>query len=136
MGMYTELVLGVELESPPARLVATLQEMVNEEEWSDLPGRWGWMLQSTSYYFAGDSYSTLRWDDISDSYFLTVRCDLKNYEGEIESFLQWIAPYVQPRGFAGYVRYEEDAVPTLLYFVAKGELVSARAGLTQPTVDA
>ena len=51
---------------------------------------------------------------------LNVRCDLKNYEDEIELFLKWIYNYATTRGFVGYMRYEEDYNPTLIYFTDKG----------------
>ena len=57
-----------------------------------------------------------------------MRCDLKNYDFEIQYFLQWFAPYSQTVGFVGYYRHEEALHPTLIYFFAEGDV-----GLLVPT---
>ena len=31
------------------------------------------------------------------------------------SFLHWLAPYIDTKGFIGYTRYEEYDDPTLIY---------------------
>lgn len=38
---------------------------------------------------------------------------LKNYDSEIEEFLDWLEPYIGTEGFIGYMRYEEWEDPTL-----------------------
>lgn len=125
MGMYTELVVGIQLkQDAPEDVVETLKYMAGDIEYlATVPihslfqtSRWKHMFRSSSYYFDGDTRSTMRYDDISKAYHLTIRCDLKNYDSEIEEFLDWIAPYSCTEGFVGYYRYEEAENPTLVYF--------------------
>jgi hypothetical protein len=127
MGMYTELHFNSELKKEtPKEVIETLKYMVGEAENSPdlLPehdlfktGRWDYMLQCDSYYFNADTHSTLRFDDISDSYYLCIRTNLKNYGNEIEEFIDWIRPYLaKSEGeFLGFSRYEETEQPTLLF---------------------
>lgn len=123
MGMYTELVLGVELASEPV-VIDTLKLMLDGDEENkvvtiDHPlfstSRWSYMLLCDSFYFDGQTDSKLVYDENSKSYYLNVRCNLKNYDNEIEKFLDWLCPYIKTEGFLGYSRYECDADPTLIY---------------------
>ena len=123
MGMYTELVLGVELISEPV-VIDTLKLMLdgdaeNKVVTIDHPlfstSRWAYMLLCDSFYFDGQTDSKLVYDTISKSYYLNVRCNLKNYDNEIEQFLDWLCPYIKTEGFLGYSRYECDNDPTLIY---------------------
>lgn len=140
MGMYTEIVAALELrgghgqsaEAPPQSIIDVLHFLTGYDDSAalDVPdhpffSRRGWrsVLRTDSYYFPGDTRSTFRYDEIAKSWFLTVRSNLKNYDGEIEQFLDWIAPYTEPNDvrddglfFVGYMRYEEDPDPTLIYF--------------------
>ena len=125
MGMYTEFHLNVELrQDTPDDVVVILQYMVDHDEHKERPRtpdhplfrmeRWKWMLLCDSYYFAADTHSTLSLD--YGTYYLCIRCNLKNYEGEIEAFIDWLRPYVaEHRGFSGFLRYEEARDPTLIY---------------------
>ena len=129
MGMYTALHFNSELNVDKDSMVADiLKYMVGETE--EMPEmlpdhplfkteRWGFMLRCDSYYFDEDTISTLRWDKISESYYLCIRCNLKNYDDEIEKFINWIMPYLdvfkQTGDFLGFYRYEEDEQPTLIY---------------------
>jgi hypothetical protein len=54
-------------------------------------------------------------DDTDHEYKLNVRCCFKNYDNEIDLFLDFIRPYLVTTGFLGYKRYEEDDDPTLIY---------------------
>jgi hypothetical protein len=127
MGMYTELHFNSELKKDtPKEVIELLKFMVGEgKESGNLPDdplfkseRWKFMLQCDSYYFDADTHSTLRLDDISGSYYLCIRCNLKNYDSEIKKFIEWIKPYLnKTKGeFLGFYRYEEDETPTLIYF--------------------
>ena len=63
------------------------------------------------------------YDDITKQWFLLNRSDLKNYEGEIESFFDWVAPYAEKNSdkqFIGYELYEEDDEPTMYYLTDNG----------------
>lgn len=126
MGMYTELHFNSELKKDlPENVLKTLQYMIDHEnDPTDLPehelfecDRWTMLFTCDSYYFDADTYSTLRFDKISNAYYLCVRANLKNYNSEIEKFIDWIDPYLEKfeGEFLGFYRYEEDEQPTLIY---------------------
>lgn len=129
MGMYTELVLGVQIEDNE-KVIQTLRYMLNETEYQPewehelfKTDRWEYMLKCDSYYFDGQTDSKLFIDDLykdKPMYYLNVRCNLKNYDGEIRKFLDWLYPYIKTYGFLGYERYEECEEPTLIYKTDKG----------------
>jgi hypothetical protein len=127
MGMYTELHFNAELKKDtPQWIIDVLRYMLEKTEVSPkLPDHplflegvnWLWMLQSDSYCFDADTCSTLRFDRSSVSYFLCIRCNLKNYNEEISKFVSWIIPYLdkEPGDFIGFFRFEETEQPTLLF---------------------
>lgn len=127
--MFTEFHFNVELvQNTPSEVINILKFMISEDRSKDeslleLPDhplfetdRWRWMLLCDSYYFSADTYSTLRKDDIANAYFLCIRCNLKNYNKEIEKFVDWIDSYVykESGGFLGFSRYQESQDPTLI----------------------
>ena len=129
MGMYTELHLNVELRrDTPAEVLDVLRYMLREipvEERPETPdhpffetGRWFVLFTMDSYYFKADTHSTLRWDETAEAHFLGVRCNLKNYDQEIQHFIDWITPYVEAEegDFLGFYRYEETEIPTLIHY--------------------
>lgn len=131
MGMYTELVFATRLKRDiPNNVHDVLLYMVGDDDACGEPPnhplfdttRWEFMLRCDSYYFDGDTHSEFNWDKIGEFYTLTVRCNLKNYSGEIGEFLDWLGPYVDsyPGEFHGTTRYEEDLHPTLIYWAADG----------------
>jgi len=132
MGMYTELNIGVRI-CPTPTVLQKLNYMLGEDTEDvhiDHPlftdqTRWKYMLLSDSYYFDGKSDSKLFIDDLypdDPMYYLNVRCNLKNYDEEIEKFMDWLCPYIETKGFLGYKRYEGCNAPTLIY-KEHGEIV-------------
>lgn len=124
MGMYTELVLGLELDHDGATIQKlkymldnTTYDVQIDDPFFKAP-RWEYMLCCDSYYFDGQTDSKLIYDNVVDTHYLNVRCNLKNYDNEIELFLKWLAPHIVTNGFLGYMRYEEDENPTLIYNTA------------------
>ncbi len=128
MGMYTELVCAFKLkQETPKDIIDILRFMARHEDIEEyelnIPddeffkcARWKWLFTSDSYYFSGDTHSTVRYDDISKSYYVTIRSNLKNYDDEIHKFLKWIKPYISYSDeFIGYSRYEECSDPELIY---------------------
>lgn len=123
MGMYTEFHFNVELpNTTPIEVLDILHFLVDA---GDLPKslpehdlfkctRWRSVLLSDSYYFAADTHSTLRSE--RNSWYLCVRSNLKNYEREIEKFVDWIMPWVDAYegDFLGFHRYEESEDPDLI----------------------
>ena len=128
MGMYTEIIFGAGLkENLPENIVAVIQKMVNGEELCeqapDHPffksGR-PWLMRSGgSYYFPGTVEPKFWFDDIGNQWFLHFRTNIKNYDSEIEKFIDWIKPYigqgVGERNFFAIVTYEEASEPTVYY---------------------
>jgi hypothetical protein len=129
MGMYTELHYNASLKSnTPISILNTLRVMVGDahrEDYLDVDldvdfldiGRIEYMLRCNSYCFDADTHSTLKYDHIIEAHYLCVRCNLKNYDQEIQRFIKWIDPYVDKLegSFLGFYRYEEDETPTLIY---------------------
>lgn len=130
MGMYTELNIGVNLiPETPKNIIEILEYMLGENENDNiettnhplfLTDRWRYMLRCDSYYFDSRTDSSMSKDDITKRYELNVRCNLKNYDNEIDLFLNFIQPYLDTFGFLGYTRYEEYDEPTLIYNTEKG----------------
>lgn len=128
MGMYTEFHFNVKLKKEtPGEVIEALQYMAggNVQDWRpniDHPlfktERWDWMFNSNSYYFNMTPNSTFRWDEIAKRYYLSIRCNFKNYDDEIALFLDWITPHLdaEPGEFLGFSRYEEAREPTLIYY--------------------
>lgn len=130
MGMYTEFVMAAKIENNPD-VIQILDYMLNDgqkpvvipkHKFFSIKG-WQYILNIDSYYFPGETHSSFIKDDLHGTldeplYYLTVRCNLKNYNDEIEEFIDWLLWYiVDPMhdGFIGYMRYEEDEDPQLLY---------------------
>lgn len=133
MGMYTQLRLTIEL---PVGIddedLEILHFMMGElERLPEIPehpffqcGRWTFLFRCDSYYFPADTHCILRFDDIGTRWYLNVQSNLKNYDGEIRKFLDWIAPKIKDemydQEFCGFYQYEEDAMPTLLFYDGNG----------------
>lgn len=132
MGMYTEIVCGFSLRSDtPDEVITALKTMTREYEdhpegWTPPEHelfkceRWTMVLSCASYYFGfSRSHKLLVWDEISNTWMLSARASLKNYDNEIEKFFDWIKPYVESGSGAtnmiGYSMYEEASEPTLYY---------------------
>lgn len=105
MGSYTELIFGAQLkENTPNDVIETVKWLLSPNQTSTplFPESWkqtriSWMFKSGgSYYFgaqSGNSYFTF--DEISKSWRLSARFNIKNYDGEIEKFLEWIKPWIE-----------------------------------------
>lgn len=138
MGMYTELHFNAELRRDvPADVLAVLRFMVDGGDMPGLPDhplfkapRWRLLFTCDSYYFDADTHSTLRFDEISNTHYLCIRANLKNYDGEIDKFVAWITPYLDKHDgdFLGFKRYEEDEWPTLIHHPARFTRTDAPAG--------
>lgn len=128
MGMYTAFHFASELKKDtPKEVIEILKFMDRQKEEcpKQLPehnffkcNRWGYLFTMSSYYFDAKTSHFFEFDVITDSYFLTVTSNLKNYDNEIELFIDWIHPYLAKYDgdFLGYSRYEETEEPTLLYY--------------------
>lgn len=132
MGIYTEFHFNVELNedinTESNIVIQTLMFMLNQSIESNNPlmvsyhpffktPRWKNLLISDSYYFPSDTHSTLRFDNISYQYYLNIKSNIKNYNYEIQKFVDWIMPYLNHDvgEFLGFYRLEETNIPTLIY---------------------
>lgn len=126
MGMYTKLSVDIRFrENLPEEVITALNIMsgnnyyvsqaLPEHDLFKTP-RWDFMLLCSSYYHTPFSLNKFTKDEISKTYYLTSSSDFKNYNGEIDLFFDFIAPYVED-GFLGYSQYEEAEHPTLHYVI-------------------
>ncbi len=126
MGMYTEIYVNVDLkEDTPTEVLNTLRAMCDKDGDSpllaDKPRRWSYLFNDGSYYTPLTDCGKFTYDDIAGQWSLLGKGDIKNYEGEIEAFFEWLMPHIDAYEgeFIGYHRYEEKLLPTLM--VKKGE---------------
>jgi hypothetical protein len=118
MGMYTEIFVNVDLiESTPDEVIQTLKAICGYDSESPFlagkPKRWSMLFGNGSYYTPNTQCAALTFDGIGNNWSLIGKGDIKNYEGEIEAFFEYIEPWVEDR-FMGYKRYEEDEEPTVM----------------------
>lgn len=132
MGMYTEIIFGAELKrETPESVITALKYMLGEieEKPKDFPlpeGRCNWLFQCASYYFGVSKPVNSMWfDDISNTWIISARSNIKNYENEIQTFLKWIKPYISSgsgaREMYAIVTYEES-LPEIYYLYDNEEI--------------
>lgn len=117
MGMYTKLHLEGKLNDEGVKVALPVLEwmLANIEVQKAAPDprpdclkrleRTTYMLDSNSYYHIPFSSSRIHNDRQGNTYFF-FNCDLKNYQDEIQTLLDWLAPYTEEAW--GFTRYEED----------------------------
>lgn len=136
MGMYTEIVAGFAVRSDaPEAVKETVRRLCagdavdahrHEHPFFSCE-RWNLLALCGSYYFPGPTHSLAVDDSINGLLRISIRSNLKNYDGEVERFWEWVAPYAETgrdyEEFVGYSLYEEEHHPTLIYF-DRGRVVS------------
>jgi len=127
MGMYTEVFFRAEVDEYAWGVLSGLIEDHSLPESDPHPffkkPRALQVFSGGSYYFPGARHSIVSSDLLNPSdpmRFVSFRADLKNYDGEIDSFFDWVTPHVKsgggfPREMIGYSLYEEDASPRIYY---------------------
>ena len=127
MGMYTQLILSVDLYGLSQQEIDILNFMTTGIDYQisseDLPEhdlfkteRWDFMLRCDSYYFQGSTINEFKYDEVGGCHTLSVIANLKNYKDEISKFLNWIEPHIEGCDeYVGSIRYEEHENPTLIY---------------------
>jgi hypothetical protein len=134
MGMYTELIFGASIKKDaPKEVINTLYYLVNFKKlWDDVPieksvtkGR-NVLNGGGSYYFGvTDGVAKMWQDDIDKEWKVSARHNIKNYEGEIENFLEWVKPYIESgsghREMYAIKMYEEMSEPTIYYLYDANE---------------
>jgi hypothetical protein len=122
--MYTELHYNVLLRrDTPQSVIDVLEYMLDNDlpqpslpdHWLFRTERWKVMLRMSSASFAAPTHSELT-KEPGGYYVLSVCCNLKNYNEEIEKFVDWMDSYVAAfKGdFLGYSRYEESEDPDII----------------------
>mgnify|MGYP001616492046 CR=1 FL=1 len=131
MGMYTQLHFASDLKpDTPKEVIEVLEAMATgrTDNLGKLPdheffncSRWEVLFTMGSGYFDYDTHCKFWKEGYLDFYVLNVTSNLKNYDSEIEKFLDWINPYLDKYDddFLGYHRYEETEKPTLIFYKAK-----------------
>ena len=124
--MYTELVLKCETnEEIPENVTQVLEYLFGtglepktfpEHPFFSLP-RWRAVGNCSSFYHHPEKLSSIVKSLTWNSMYIFSRSDLKNYDGEIEAFIDWVTPYLRTYGKTciGWKWYEEDAEPTLIF---------------------
>lgn len=119
MGMYTEIFVNADLKKEtPQEVIDVLSAMCEKDHeaecLSDKPSRWAYLFNNGSCYLPMTECGKLAHCRILGQYSLLAKGDIKNYNGEIEEFFDFIRPWCEGE-FIGYYRYEEDRDPTLVY---------------------
>lgn len=123
MGTYTELHLNVRFSRhTPEQVIHTLSWMLSEGPMPlampDHPlfetDRFAGMLRSGSAYFGNATPSAMHKELDTGEHVLSVHTSFKNYNDEIDKFIDWISPWVDD-DFLGYFRQEGIREPTLVY---------------------
>lgn len=128
MGMYTELIFGATLkENTPTYVTQALDNIINDRTNIDLPDEvkqfsdeysLSKLIWCSSYYFGAHSNKpSFTFDKIANRWSISFRANCKNYQNEIEKFIEFITPYVEygsgTTNIFAIVQYEEDDYPTL-----------------------
>lgn len=125
--MYTELIFGATLkEKTPLYVTDAFNQVINDkvtnlsDEITQFIDEYSLrkLIWSSSYYFgAHNNKPSCVFDKSADRWCISFRANCKNYQGEIEKFIEFIKPYVEygsgPTNIFAIVQYEEDDYPTL-----------------------
>lgn len=128
MGMYTEVYFRAEVSNEAAEIMRYVSEEGFKASRWILPKhpffdteRFPMVFSGRSAYFPGgqpltivraadDSYA--KYGPDADKWSLVeFRANLKDYDGEIDLFFDWVEPYVRDEGFMGYSLYEGRSIP-------------------------
>ena len=131
MGMYTELIVGCTLKKNLPKvcvnaltLISNRQEInENDKETEEFIKEYDLynICWSESAYFGAPSHCIFRRleENYEDYYSLSIRANLKSYNGEIEKFLEYLRPYVYwgsgTHELYAMTIYEEDKEPKLWF---------------------
>jgi len=124
MGMYTEIFFRAEVD---AEAYFVLEPLLRGCTHGDLPDhpvfaarRLGQLFNGCSAYFPGANHTETEvksYGPAKTVRSVSFRANLKNYDGVIEKFFDWVLPHIDGSGgeFVGYSLYEEATTPTLYY---------------------
>jgi hypothetical protein len=126
MGMYTELVLKCEIKKDtPPDVIAVLRHLFADDNIpATLPeheffkcGAWSRIGSCSSFYHHPRPVNDYNTESSFQAARIFSRSDLKNYDGEIEKFIDWVSPYLDcdEEQCIGWSWYEECDSPMLIY---------------------
>jgi hypothetical protein len=129
-GEVTELNCAFSLRSDtPEEIIDTLLYMTGQDdgEPQSLPShpffgsaRWRHMLRGSDAELDAESYGIagVEMSESSGRYRITIRCNLINFDNDIDQFIHWITPYIhaQRGDFIGYTRSQDVEPVTQLLF--------------------
>ena len=126
MGMYTKFNLDVEFRrDTPIYVFNIIDAMLDQrgvkEKFPDIlkdhPWRWGFMLASDRFHQSKFGA------DVGNTYRLIANGYIKNYNSEIQKFVEFIKPWVEFRNVTiGTMQYEEFNKPTIIYLNSDGDV--------------
>lgn len=122
MGHYTEVYVNTDLiEDLPDDVLAVLTAVVEGDgdklESLGKPRDWALLFGNGSYYTPNTRVAKLTYDDIAEQWSIIGKGDLKDLD-YIAPFFEWLKPYTDDKSagtFIGYHRYEDCALPTLVF---------------------
>lgn len=80
--------------------------------------RWRWLMLSDSAYFPHETTSKVFMSN--SRWHVSIHSNIKNYNNEIEKFLDWIMPYVdvdrREDDCLGFYRHQYTREPTIIYY--------------------
>lgn len=126
MGMYTELMIRAEIDAEAYEELQIRSNKIRAD--GGLFSSWrvlGLLDATGSFYFPQANHFRLEqyfMGEPAHCRYVSFRANIKNYDHEIEKFIDWLVPHIVDTRFIGYKMYEEDEMPTLL-FVVNGDLV-------------
>lgn len=124
MGMYTEFFVTARVRNIP-EVVSVISALVSDSArqfsaWPDHAffrcDRFRSILRQLSYSFTPLSVSQFEFDRIGQYWCLVSYSSLKNYDDEIEKFIDWLRPYLEyddEGEMIGYSRYEQNIEPVI-----------------------
>lgn len=121
MGMYTECMFRARIKKEiPESVEKVIRYFFDDgEQPEDLPdheffkcSRWDYLFSCPAHHRGKANLISLS-EGNRDIFNL---CDIKNYDGEISKFFDWINPYLDtyPGACIGWSWYEEDDLPVLI----------------------
>ena len=136
MGMYTELDIQINIDPTKADLLKSLMDFLLDGSTipSNLPDHPFFKCDRAPGFLSrinrmGQSTSQLI-EEYGGSLILTIDICLKNYDHEIQKFLDWIFPYTVHEGkdddprLVGCYRYEEDEYYSSVFQISNGFKIS------------
>src|SRR5258707_6057558 len=120
MGIFTEIVMSCSMKLDTSAEVLRDIALWCGEIPLDPQGPQLWFYGTFKYEnstsFPGGRYYSLTDCEDGSTVCFSLRANRKNYSREMEEFLAWLAPHSATEGFVGYIHYELEENPKLIFF--------------------